>query len=96
MIPGWTTHDPSHHSFTPPHSAPLCSVSGFAGPHIDTTAFGLYQLSAELGNSHSLLMTGDKAFYGKGTGQNWVRAAAIYYEVSLVCVGCLGKAGAGV
>ncbi|MEW5301820.1 MAG: hypothetical protein WDW36_004655 [Sanguina aurantia] len=50
------------------------------GPHLDTTAFGLYRLSAELGNSHSLLMTGDKAFYGKGTGQDWVRAAAIYYE----------------
>ncbi|GFR40754.1 hypothetical protein Agub_g1365, partial [Astrephomene gubernaculifera] len=77
---------------------------GYAsGPHAAELAFSLYRQSAAQGNVHSLLALGDAHFYGRGVGQDWVRAAALYYEAyqerspeAMFNLGFMHEFGAGV
>jgi SEL1 protein len=41
----------------------------------------LYRHSADQGNVASLLALGDAYLAGEGVEQDWVRSAAVYYEV---------------
>jgi SEL1 protein len=74
-----------------------------AGPHAVALAAQLYRRSAEQGNVISLLQLGDRYYYGMGVDQDWVRAAAIYYEAyqerspeAMFDLGFMHQFGAGV
>lgn len=76
---------------------------GHAGPNAAIVAFNLYRRSAEQGNVQSLLVLGDSYYYGNGVAQDWVRAAAVYYEAyhqrsaeAIYNLGFMHEFGAGV
>ncbi len=54
-----------------------------AGGLRPNVTFGLYRRSADQGNVASLLAIGDAYLAGEGVRQDWVRSAAVYYEVRL-------------
>lgn len=73
------------------------------GPHAATVATTLLRRSAEQGNVMSLMQLGDCYYYGAGVEQDWVRAAAIYYEAykersseAMFNLGFMHEYGAGV
>eukprot|EP00879_Flechtneria_rotunda_P018269 GHRR01019166.1.p1 GENE.GHRR01019166.1~~GHRR01019166.1.p1 ORF type:complete len:833 (+),score=340.80 GHRR01019166.1:350-2848(+) len=75
----------------------------YAGPHAAAVATTLFKRSAEQGNVMSLLQLGDCYYYGNGVEQDWVRAAAIYYEAykersaeAMFNLGFMHQYGAGV